>query len=80
MRTFKTSRKQRHVLGNIGFLRQETEAGRSEWGYISGYSMYVDTLTKSLQTSKKAQQIPLLLGESQEVSQFVQEVLLCPKL
>ena len=68
VRIFKSSRKQRHVLGNIHFLRQETEAGRSEWGYILCYSMYVDTLTKSLPTSKKAQQLPLLLGESPEVS------------
>ena len=54
VRTFKTSRKQRHVLGNIHFLRKETEEGRSVWGAIPGYGMYVDTLTKSLPTSKKA--------------------------
>ena len=75
VRTFKTSRKQRHVLGNMHFLRQETEAGRSEWGYVPGYSMFVDTLTKNLPISKKAQQLPVLLGESLEVSKFVQEVL-----
>ena len=75
VRTFKTSRKQRHVLGNIHFLRKETEEGRSVWGSIPGYGMYVDTLTKSLPTSKKARQIPLLLGESPEVIKFVQEVL-----
>ena len=48
-------------------------------GSILGYGMYVDTLTKSLPTSKKARQIPLLLGESPEVIQFVQEVLARPK-
>ena len=42
---------------------------------IPGYSMYVDTLTKSLPTSKKAQQIPMLLGESPETTKFVNEVL-----
>ena len=41
--------------------------------------MYVDTLTKSLPASKKARQIPLLLGESPEVIKFVQEVLARPK-
>lgn len=75
VRTFKTSRKQRHVLGNIHFLRQEIEAGRSEWGYIPGYCMYVDTLIKSLPTSKKAQQIPMILRESPETTKFEQEVL-----
>ena len=79
VRTFKTSRKQRHVLGNIHFLRREIEAGRSEWAYIPGYSMYVDTLTKSLPTSKKAQQIPMLLGESSETTKFVNEILNRPR-
>ena len=66
-------------MGNIHFLRQEIESGRSEWAYIPGYSMYVDTLTKSLPTSKKAQQIPILLGESPETLSFVTEVLNRPR-
>ena len=40
-------------MGNINFLRNKVGVGRSRWGSIPGYGIYVDMSTKSLPTSKK---------------------------
>ena len=74
LKTFMLSRNQRHIRAAIHFLKQQNELNILDIQWEAGEKMQVDTLTKSLPTTKKAQDMVMLLGESEPLSTFIDTV------
>ena len=74
LNTFMLSRNQRHIRAAIHYLKQQEEANVIQSRLQKGTDMTVDTLTKSLPTTKKALDMEVLLGPSKELSAFIETV------